>query len=123
MSKIEKKRIPKESPTRHIENVAGFTLVWLSLFMGGSVNCKLPSTPPSNGLRRIKHLTWFGTILKHPQMCSYGSYHRTFNVTRKCYSMKSGIWSPIKEMCVCLFVCFILRLFPTVFQSYRRVVS
>jgi hypothetical protein len=27
MSKIEKKRIPKESPTRHIENVAGFTLV------------------------------------------------------------------------------------------------
>jgi hypothetical protein len=24
---------------------------------------------------------------------------------------------------VCLFVCVILRLFPTVFQSYRRVVS
>jgi hypothetical protein len=31
-------------------------------------------------------------------MCSYGGYHRTFNVTRKCHSIKRGIWSPSKNM-------------------------
>jgi hypothetical protein len=29
----------------------------------------------------------------------------------------------IEQRKVCLFVCFILRFFPTVFKSYRRVVS
>jgi hypothetical protein len=29
----------------------------------------------------------------------------------------------VRSMCVCWFVCFILLPFPTVFQSYRRVVS
>jgi hypothetical protein len=33
-------------------------------------------------------------------MCSYGGYHGTFNVTRKCHSIKRGIWSPSKNMCV-----------------------
>jgi hypothetical protein len=32
-------------------------------------------------------------------MCSYGGYHRTFNVTRKCYSIKSGGLSQIKRKC------------------------
>jgi hypothetical protein len=27
-------------------------------------------------------------ILKHPQMCSFGGYHGTFNMTRKCFMQK-----------------------------------
>jgi hypothetical protein len=30
---------------------------------------------------------------KHPQICSYGGYHETLNVTLPCRSMKSGVWS------------------------------
>jgi hypothetical protein len=67
--------------------------------MDGTVKCNLPSTPPSTGLSKIQHLIWTGTILnfKTSAECSYGGYHVIFNVTRKCHSMKSGIWSPNKK--------------------------
>ena len=47
---------PKIKLTQHnkTEIVAG--LVWLSLFMNGSVKCKLPSVAPSTSLSRIQHL-------------------------------------------------------------------
>jgi hypothetical protein len=77
--RIEKIRIPKESPTRqNWKNSAGS--VWLCLFMDGTVKCKLSPWPRSTGLRRSQHLTWTCTIFKHPQLCLYGGYHGTFNM-------------------------------------------
>jgi hypothetical protein len=38
-------------------------------------------------------------------MYSYGGYHGTFNVTRKCHSMKSGIWSPSSTQIGCRVRC------------------
>jgi hypothetical protein len=47
--------IPKELPINSkVENVAD--LVGLSLFMDGTVKCKLPSTPPSTGSRIIQNI-------------------------------------------------------------------
>jgi hypothetical protein len=39
-------------------------------------------------------------VYKHPQMCLYSGKRGTFNVTLLCYSVKSGVWSPSKRMCV-----------------------
>jgi hypothetical protein len=50
-NKIEKKESLTEVQDGKHENVAGS--VWLNLFMDGSGNCKLPSTPPSTGFSRI----------------------------------------------------------------------
>jgi hypothetical protein len=52
--KIEEAESLKKAQHGNIDNVAGS--VSLSLFMGGSGNNKLPSTPPSTGLSRIQHL-------------------------------------------------------------------
>ena len=49
-------------------------LFWLRQFIDRSVRCKLSSTPPSTGLRRIQHLNVLLLILIliwHPQMWPY----------------------------------------------------
>jgi hypothetical protein len=53
-NKIEKKESLTEVQHGKHETVAGS--VWLNLFMDGSGNCKLPSTPLSTGWSRIQHL-------------------------------------------------------------------
>jgi hypothetical protein len=58
--KIENTESLKKDQHDKIENVAGS--VWLSLFMDGTGQCKLPSTPPSTGLSRIHHLNIFDCV-------------------------------------------------------------
>jgi hypothetical protein len=76
--------------------------VWLSLFMDGTVKCKLRSTPSRTGLSRIQNLKWTGTNRNIETSADVFIWQISwnFNVTRKCHSMKSGIWSPSKK-CVC----------------------
>ena len=52
LPKIQKKEPLKKAQNYKIANIEGS--VWLSLFMDGSVKCKLPSTLPSTGLSRIQ---------------------------------------------------------------------
>jgi hypothetical protein len=85
-SKIEKIRISKESQIRQIENFAGS--VWLSLFMDGTIKCKLPSATPSTGLSRIQHLTWTGTILNFETSADVFIWRLSWNFERG-----SELWS------------------------------
>jgi hypothetical protein len=89
-NRIEETEFLKNPHNDRTEKVAGS--VWKSLFMDGTGKCRLPSKLLSAGLSRIQHLNmkilkfW---IKKHPQMCSYGDYHVTSNVTfheKRCMS-------------------------------------
>jgi hypothetical protein len=78
-------------------------MMQLSLFLDGTGNiekCKLQITSLSTGLKRVHYLNIENGIFcikNHLPMCSYGGYHGTFDVTRLCPSMKSGVWSPDKN--------------------------
>jgi hypothetical protein len=72
----------KKAQHGRIENVAGS--VWLSLFMDGTVKCKLPSTPGSTGLSRIQHLTWIGTILNFETPADVSKWRLSWNL--QCYT-------------------------------------
>jgi hypothetical protein len=52
-----------------LENVAG--TVWLTLFMDGTVKCKLSSTPPSTALSRIQHINmkWWKFEFRNIRRC------------------------------------------------------
>ena len=58
--KIQKKEPLKKAQNNKIANVAGSVL--LSLFMDGSVKCKLPSTPP---ISSFVHVHTKGTRQKY----------------------------------------------------------
>jgi hypothetical protein len=62
LKKKKAKKSPKKAQHSKIEKFAGS--VCLSLFMDGTVKCKLPFTPPTIGL-------------------TYGSYHDTLSENQK----------------------------------------
>jgi hypothetical protein len=73
----------KKAQHGKIENVT--VSVWLSLFMDGTVKCKLPSTPPSTNLSRIQHLTWTGTILTFVKKQSWRRRRKeTHRIPKEC---------------------------------------
>jgi hypothetical protein len=64
LDKNENIWIPKKAQHGTIENVAGS--VWLSLYMDGTVKCKLSSTPAITGFSRIQtmNMNWYNLNLE-----------------------------------------------------------
>jgi hypothetical protein len=69
----------------------------------------------------VNHLTTIADVTRTEASVSFPNIsYLLHNNSPKLYRQNR---SGVKYLFICLFVCFILRLFPTVFQQYRRVVS
>ena len=87
-----KKELLKKAQNNKIANVAGS--VWLSLFVDGSVKCKLPSTLPSSGLRKnsaFKYRYCKFWILNN-RRCVYTVVVKESSMRHRCHSLTSDVW-------------------------------